>query len=74
MMAALARIELVLAVGSYALQWHLGPLMPPTLGDFREQGAHLDELMRHRRIVDARSVFAKVAAEVAGETFELSQH
>lgn len=46
--------------------------MPPTLGDFREQGAHLDELMRHRRIVDARSVFAKVAAEVAGETFELS--
>ena len=37
--------------------------MPPTLGDFREQGAHLDELMRHRRIVDARSVFAKVAAE-----------
>jgi uracil-DNA glycosylase len=33
MMAALPQIELVLAVGSYALQWHLGPLMPPTLGE-----------------------------------------
>ena len=33
MMAALPQIELVLAVGSYALQWHLGPLMRPTLGE-----------------------------------------
>ncbi|BDB29546.1 helicase (plasmid) [Cupriavidus sp. P-10] len=47
--------------------------MPPSLGDFREQGAHLDELTRHRRIVDSRSVFARVAAEVEGETFELSE-
>jgi hypothetical protein len=46
--------------------------MPPQLQDFREQGAHLDELMRHRRIVDSRSVFARVAAEVEGESFELS--
>lgn len=46
--------------------------MPGALGDFREQGAHLDELMRHRRIVDSRSVFARVAAEVDGETFDLS--
>jgi hypothetical protein len=46
--------------------------MPGALGDFREQGAHLDELMRHRRIVDSRSVFARVAAEVPNETFELS--
>jgi hypothetical protein len=35
-------------------------------GDFREQGAHLDELLRHRRIVDSRSVFARVSAEVMG--------
>jgi hypothetical protein len=41
-------------------------------GDFREQGAHLDELLRHRRIVDSRSVFARVSAEVMGESFELS--
>ena len=47
--------------------------MPPTVGDFREQGTHLDELTRHRRIVDSRSVFARVAAEVDGESFELSE-
>lgn len=46
--------------------------MPPQLQDFREQGAHLDELLRHRRIVDSRSVFARVTAEVDGESFELS--
>ena len=46
--------------------------MPPALQDFREQGGHLDELMRHRRIVDSRSVFARVAAEVDGEEFQLS--
>ena len=47
--------------------------MPAELGDFREQDAHLAELLRHRRIVDSRSVFARVAAEVDGETFELSE-
>lgn len=46
--------------------------MPPEIGDFRYQTAHLDELMRHRRILDARSVFARIAAEVEGERFELS--
>lgn len=46
--------------------------MPREIGDFREQGPHLEELMRHRRIVDSRSVFARVAAEVDGESFELS--
>jgi hypothetical protein len=46
--------------------------MPPELGDFRYQDAHLDELIRHRRYVDSRSVFARVAAEVEGERFELS--
>lgn len=46
--------------------------MPPELGDFRDQAAHLDELMRHRRILDARSVFARIAAEVDGERFALS--
>jgi hypothetical protein len=30
------------------------------------------ELLRHRRIVDSRSVFARVTAEVDGESFELS--
>uniref|UniRef100_UPI00403A6CC0 hypothetical protein n=1 Tax=Variovorax sp. BK018 TaxID=3450241 RepID=UPI00403A6CC0 len=47
--------------------------MAASVGDFREQGAHLDELMRHRRIVDSRSVFARVAAEVTGESFDLSE-
>mgnify|MGYP000453742054 FL=1 len=46
--------------------------MPPELGDFRDQDAHLEELVRHRRYVDSRSVFARVAAEVEGERFELS--
>ncbi len=31
--AALPRIELVLAVGSYALHWHLGELLRPTLNE-----------------------------------------
>jgi hypothetical protein len=47
--------------------------MPSELGDFREQGAHLDELLRHRRLLDSRSVFARVSAEVSGESFELSE-
>lgn len=46
--------------------------MPPQLQDFREQGAHLDELLRHRRKMDSRSVFAAVSAEVDGEEFKLS--
>jgi hypothetical protein len=46
--------------------------MPPQLLDFREQSAHLDELIRHRRVVDSRSVFAQVSAEVDGEDFKLS--
>jgi hypothetical protein len=46
--------------------------MPPELGDFRDQDAHLEELIRHRRYVDSRSVFARVSAEVSGEQFELS--
>lgn len=46
--------------------------MPPELKDFREQDAHLEELVRHRRYVDSRSVFARVAAEVDGERFEIS--
>lgn len=46
--------------------------MPSDLGDYREQDAHLNELVRHRRLVDSRSVFARVAAEVDGESFDLS--
>lgn len=47
--------------------------MPGEVADFREQGAHLDELLRHRRLIDSRSVFARVSAEVSGESFELSE-
>jgi ethanolamine utilization microcompartment shell protein EutS len=46
--------------------------MPRYLGDFRDQKAHLDELSRHRRLLESRGVFAAVSAEVAGEGFELS--
>ncbi|MDQ0140962.1 hypothetical protein [Cupriavidus necator] len=47
--------------------------MPGDMGDFRHQQAHLDELLRHRRLVDSRSVFARVAAEIDGETFDISE-
>lgn len=47
--------------------------MPSSMGDFREEDAHLDELMRYRRLVDSRSVFARVSAEIQEETFELSE-
>lgn len=42
------------------------------MGDFRDEDAHLKELMRHRRLVDSRSAFARVSAEVQEENFELS--
>lgn len=47
--------------------------MPFSMGDFSEEDAHLDELMRHRRLVDSRGVFARVSAEIQEETFELSE-
>lgn len=47
--------------------------MAATDQDFNDQGAHLDELLRHRRVVDSRSVFARVAAEVDGESFAVSK-
>lgn len=47
--------------------------MPREIPDFKDQEAHLDELMRHRRLIDNRSVFARVTAEVDGESFELSE-
>lgn len=46
--------------------------MPAELMEFRDQRAHLEEMVRHRRLVDSRGVFARVAAEVDGESFELS--
>jgi hypothetical protein len=46
--------------------------MPRAVADFSDQAAHLDELTRHRRLIDSRSVFARVTAEVDGESFELS--
>lgn len=47
--------------------------MPREMPDFRDQEAHLDELLRYRRLIDGRSVFARVTAEVDGESFELSE-
>lgn len=47
--------------------------MPREIPDYKDQEAHLDELMRHRRLIDNRSVFARVTAEVEGESFELSE-
>lgn len=46
--------------------------MPRAVADFTDQQAHLEELIRHRRLVDTRGVFARVTAEVDGESFELS--
>lgn len=46
--------------------------MPRTVADFTDQQAHLEELTRHRRLIDSRGVFARVTAEVDGESFELS--
>ena len=45
---------------------------PGDLVDFRNTERHLDELKRFRRSIDARSVFARVAAEVEHEHFELA--
>lgn len=41
-------------------------------GDFQTEDAHLQELLRYRRLVDSRGVFARVAAQVEQERFELS--
>lgn len=47
--------------------------MPGQISDFLKEDAHLDELMRYRRMVDSRGVFARVSAEVEEESFELSE-
>lgn len=57
----------------YALVQEYSYDMPPELGDFHGQEAHIEELQRHRRLIDSRGVFARVAAEVDGESFSLSQ-
>ncbi len=47
--------------------------MPPQLLDFRTQAAHLTELKHYLRVVESRSVFAHIAAEVhRGDRFKLS--
>jgi len=46
--------------------------MPRAVADFTDQDAHLEELTRHRRLIDTRGVFARVTAEVDGESFVLS--
>ncbi|MFT4100215.1 MAG: helicase C-terminal domain-containing protein [Burkholderiaceae bacterium] len=47
--------------------------MPRAVADFSDQEAHLEELTRHRRLIDGRGVFARVTAEVDGESFKLSE-
>jgi len=46
--------------------------MAGELPDFRTEDAHLNEILTHRRLIETRGVFARVAAEVDGESFELS--
>ena len=46
--------------------------MPPKSPNFTEQSSHLNEFIRHRRLIEGRGVFANVNAEVEGETFDLS--
>lgn len=46
--------------------------MAGDLPDFRTEDAHLQELLNHRRLIETRGVFARVAAEVDGEAFDLS--
>jgi hypothetical protein len=46
--------------------------MAGELGDFRLDDTHLEEVRAHRRMIETRGVFARVAAEVDGERFELS--
>jgi len=40
--------------------------------DFRHQGTHLNELLAYRRLLESRSVFARVTAEVEEAQFDLS--
>ncbi|GAB3758777.1 hypothetical protein GCM10028796_04960 [Ramlibacter monticola] len=47
--------------------------MPRSIADFADQDAHLQEFTRHRRLIDGRGVFARVTAEVDGESFEISE-
>ena len=46
--------------------------MAGDLPDFRKEDAHLNEILNHRRLIETRGVFARVAAEVDGESFALS--
>src|SRR6266566_6225228 len=41
--------------------------------DFASEAAHLDELMRYVYRVESRGVFTRIAAEVSGEHFNLSE-
>lgn len=46
--------------------------LPPKSPNFTEQRSHLNELSRHRRLIDSRGVFANVYAEIEGEHFDIS--
>lgn len=45
---------------------------PPRLADFTTEAPHCAEVNRYARYLDARGVFARVCAEVEGETLALS--
>lgn len=44
----------------------------PETADYTQPMAHLDELCRYAALMDSRSVFSRVCAEVSGEGFRLS--
>lgn len=46
----------------------------PGLADFRTEAPHCNEVNRYARYLEARGVFSRVCAEVAGENFALSDH
>jgi hypothetical protein len=60
------------AADDYLLVQEYSYDMAGELRDFRREETHLDELLAHRRLIETRGVFARVAAEVDDERFELS--
>jgi uracil-DNA glycosylase len=51
LLAAMPNIELVLAVGSYALNWHLGALAMPTLSETVASWREILDRTRHPKIL-----------------------
>ncbi len=47
---------------------------PFELRDFRREESHLDELCHYVRLMESRSIFSRINAEVSGEHFALSKN